>query len=197
MKSALVALVLFAAAPALAQSGERRGFIGYSVGPAAPFGAFADVSPTNERDGRAFPGYSSNLVNVVYPVGKRFGVAASGTYSEYVWRDGGDDDWWQMASLAVGPMYTRRLAARAAVDLKAMVGFVALTPVVDGFSSDAWTGSGLAVDLRAAVRYDLTRRWAVFAEGGVQASNVSFDNGDRKDYRAMISGFGLALQPAW
>src|SRR5688500_11298921 len=93
MKSALVALVLFAAAPALAQSGERRGFIGYSVGPAAPFGAFADVSPTNERDGRAFPGYSSNLVNVVYPIGQRFSVAASGTYSEYVWRDGGDDDW--------------------------------------------------------------------------------------------------------
>jgi hypothetical protein len=58
-------------------------------------------------------------------------------------------------------------------------------------------GNGLGVDLRAAVRYNLTRRWAVFAEGGVQASNVPFDNGDRKDFRAMISGFGIAFRPSW
>jgi hypothetical protein len=197
MKRALLVLTLFAAGPALAQSEERRGFIGFSIGPAAPFGAFADASSANGRAGRAFPGYASNLLNIVYPIGQRFGVAASGTYSEYVWRDGGDDDWWQMASLAVGPMYSHRLAARAALDLKAMVGLVALTPVIDGLTSNDATGSGLAVDLRAAVRYNVSRRWALFTEGGVQASNVSFKDGDRKDFRAVISGFGLAFQPTW
>jgi len=96
MKSALLVLLLFTAEPALAQAEERRGYIGYSIGPAVPFGRFADASSANARAGRAFPGYSSNLLSIVYPVGQRFGVAASGTYSEYVWRNGGDDDWWQM-----------------------------------------------------------------------------------------------------
>ena len=197
MKSALLVLAMFAAAPAFAQGEERRGFIGLSIGPAAPFGAFGDASSANARAGRAFPGYSSNLLNIVYPIGQRFGVAASGSYGEYVWRDGGDDDWWQVASLSVGPSYSHRLTAKAALDLKAMFGLVALTPVVDGFSSTDATGSALGVDLRAAIRYDVFRRWAIFAEGGVQSSGVSFSDGSRKDYRAVISGFGIAFRPAW
>ena len=197
MKRALFALTLFAAEPALAQAETQRGFIGYSVGPAMPFGGFADVSPSNARGGRAHSGYASNLVNVVYPLGPRLGVAVSGTYSEYVWRDGGGDDWWQMASLTAGPAYSHPLGSRAALQLKAMAGFVALTPVVDGFAAQSGTGSGLAADVRAAVRYDVTRRWSVFTEGGVQASNVSFDNGNRTDFRALISGFGVAFRPSW
>jgi hypothetical protein len=197
MKISLVALALLAAVPAFAQEPERRGFIGFSIGPASPFGSFADASPANARDGRAFPGYSSNLVNILYPVGQRFNLAASGTYSEYVWRDGGDDDWWQMASLMLGPAYAQPLGARATLDLKAMAGLVALTPVLDRRAGPDDQGNALGVDLRAAVRYNVTRRWAVFAEGGVQAANVSFDNGDKKDFRAMISGFGIAFRPAW
>jgi hypothetical protein len=197
MKSSCLVLALFAAAPAFAQVEERRGFIGFSIGPAAPFGAFADASSANPRGGRAFPGYASNLLNVVYPIGRRFGVAVSGTYSEYVWRDGGDDDWWQMASLTLGPMYSRRLAAKTALDLKAMFGLITLTPVVDQFSSPDAQGSGFGVDVRAAIRYDVFRRWAIFAEGGVQSSGVSFLDGSRKDFRAVISGIGIALQPAW
>jgi hypothetical protein len=197
VKRILLVLALFAIEPAHAQEAERRGFIGYSVGPAAPFGNFADASPANARGGRAFPGYSSNLLNIMYPIGRRFGVAASGTYSEYVWREGGDDDWWQMASLTVGPTYSQPLGARAALDLKAMVGLVTLTPVIDSFSSDDAQGNALGAELRAAVRYNVSRRWAVFAEGGIQAANVSFGNGDQKDFRAMISGFGIAFRPAW
>jgi hypothetical protein len=176
---------------------KRRGFIGFSVGPSTPFGNFADASSTNARGGRAFPGYSSNLVSIVYPIGQRFGVAAAGSYGEYVWRDGGDDDWWQVATLAVGPMYSQRLSAKAALDLKAMFGLITMSPVIDGFGDPANQGNSLGADLRATLRYDVFRRWAVYAEGGIQASNVSFRNGDRKDYRAAISGFGIAFQPAW
>jgi hypothetical protein len=197
MRSALLVFLLFAAEPAFAQDEERRGFIGYSVGPAMPFGNFADASPTNARGGRAFPGYSSNLLNIVYPTGRRFDVAGTATYGEFVWQDGGDDDWWQMASLTAGPAYSRRLGARATLDLKAMAGFVILTPVVDSYSAQGSEGIGPAADLRAAVRYNVSRRWAMFAEGGVQASNVSFDDGTRTDYRALVSGFGLAYRPAW
>lgn len=72
----------------------------------------------------------------------------------------GGDDWWQVAGLTVGPLYSVRINARTAVDLKAMVGLMAMTPVIDGYSTDNGTGSGFAVDLRAAVRYDVFTRWA-------------------------------------
>jgi hypothetical protein len=78
-----------------------------------------------------------------------------------------------------------------------MAGVVTLTPVIDSYSAQDATGSGLAADLRAAVRYDVSRRWSVFTEGGVQAANVSFANGNRTDFRALISGFGIAFRPAW
>jgi opacity protein-like surface antigen len=64
-------------------------------------------------------------------------------------------------------------------------------------ASDDDRGSGLGIDLRAAVRYDVLRRWAIFAEGGIQGSNVSFASGGRTSYRALISGLGIAFRPAW
>jgi hypothetical protein len=102
-----------------------------------------------------------------------------------------------MSSLTVGPMYSQRLDARTALDLKAMTGWISLTPVIDGLAGPNDQGNSLGVDLRAAVRYQFFTRWTVFAEGGVQAANVSFLNGERKDYRALISGFGVAYRPGW
>jgi hypothetical protein len=190
-------IMLFSAEQALAQDVERRGFIGLGIGPSVPFGGFADASPANARGGRALPGYTDTYLNLGYRFRRRFGVAAAGSYSEYVMRDGGDDDWWQVALVAVGPMYSHRLNAKAALDVKAMVAFAVLTPVVDSYSTDDGTGAGLGVDVRAAVRYDVFARWAVFAEGGLQSSGVSFGPGVRKDYRAMISGLGIAFRPVW
>lgn len=190
------AIVLNAAAPALAQVEERRGFIGLGIGPSAPFGSFADASP-GARAGRATPGYTSTLLNVGYRVRERLGVAGTLAYSEYLMRDGGEDDWWQVATLTVGPMYSHSLNARAALDLKAMLGLFALTPVIDSYTTVDGTGSGLGLDLRAALRYDVLRRWAVYAEGGLQASDVSFNSGRRTDHRALISGLGILFRPAW
>ena len=194
---AFLVVLLFAAGPAPAQDEDRRAFIGLGIGPSAPFGSFADASSGNERAGRATPGYTSTFLNLGYRFGHRVGVAAAFSYSEYVMRDGGDDDWWQVAGLTVGPMYSLRLDPKAALDLKAMFGLIALTPVVDSYTTIDGTGSGAGIDMRATVRYDVFRRWALFAEGGLQASGVSFDSGLRTDYRALISGFGIAFRPAW
>jgi hypothetical protein len=193
----LMLVALLAAEPALAQGEERRGFIGLGIGPSAPFGSFAAASSIGEGTGRAKPGYSSTFLNLGYRFRQRLGVAAAFSYNQYTLRDGGDDDWWEVAGLVIGPMYTHRLNARAAVDLKAMFGQMALTPVIDSYSTDHGTGGSLGIDLRTAVRYDVFRRWAVFAEGGVQASRVSFSSGVRKDYRALVSGVGIAFRPAW
>lgn len=193
----LAVMMFFGPAPGLAQDGERRGFIGLGIGPSAPFGSFADTSLVNTRAGRATTGYTSTILNLGYRFGRRLGVAAAFSYSEYVMRNGGDDDWWQVAGLTVGPMYSYRLNLKTALDLKAMLGLIALTPVVDSYSTSDGTGSGVGVDMRAALRYDLFRRWALFAEAGVQSSGVAFNSGVRNDFRAMISGFGVAFRPRW
>ena len=189
---------LLTAQRALAQEQERRGFIGLGIGPSAPLGKFASASSTSTRSGRATPGYTDTFLNLGYRLRERFGIAAAISYSEYPMRDGAeDDDWWQVATVTAGPLYSLRLNTRAAVDLKVMFGLVVLTPVVDSYTTDDGVGSGPGIDVRAAVRYDVFRRWAVFAEGGVQGSGVTFNSGVRKDYGALISGFGVAFRPAW
>jgi hypothetical protein len=194
---AFLVVVLFTAEPALAQQNERRGFIGLGIGPSAPLGSFGDASSTNKRGGRATTGYTDTFLNLGYRFRKSLGMAAAISYSEYPMRGDGDDDWWQVAGLMVGPMYSLRLNTRAALDLKAMFGMIMLTPVEDSYTTDDGTGSGFGVDVRAALRYDVLRRWALFAEGGLQSSGVSFNSGARKDYRALISGFGIAFRPSW
>ena len=194
---ALPLVMLLAAGPALAQGEARRGFIGLGIGPSAPFGGFADMSPGNAEGGRATAGYTDTIVNVAYRSGRRLGVAGAFSYSEFDMRDEEDDDWWQVAGLVIGPMYSHPLGARAAVDLKAMAGLIAMTPVVDSYTTADGTGSGLGLDVRAAARYDVFRRWAVFADVGIQTAGVSFTTGVRKDYRAIISGLGIAFRPVW
>jgi hypothetical protein len=192
---ALAVMVACGPARGFAQDDERRGFIGVGIGPSAPFGIFADPSQVDTRAGRATPGYTSTMLNVGYRIGREFGVAGAFSYSEYVMRDGGDDDWWQVAGLTAGPMYSRRINNKTAVDVKAMLGLIVLTPVVDSYAD--LVVSGLGVDMRAALRYDVFRRVALFAEAGVQSSNGSSAAGVRNDYRAMISGFGVAYRPKW
>lgn len=197
LRLALPLIAFVAAQSAVAQGPERRGFIGLGIGPSTPVGTFADRSRSDMESGRALPGYTSTLLNLGYRFGESFGVAAVFAYSQYDIREGGDDDWWEVAEASIGPMYSRALSAKAALDLKAMFGLIAMTPVVDGYSTGHGTGSGLGVDLRATLRYDLLRQWALFAEGGFQTSGVSFDSGARTNYRAVISGLGLAYRPAW
>ena len=142
-------------------------------------------------------GYTDTLLNLGYRFRQSLGMAAALSYSEYPMRGVGNDDWWQVAGITVGPMYSLRLNARTALDLKAMFGMIVLTPVEDSYTTDDGTGTGIGIDVRAALRYDVLRRWALFAEGGLQSSGVSFNSGARKDYRALISGFGFAFRPAW
>ena len=192
------ACVVLLSRAAAAQREDRRGFIGLGIGPAQPIGPFASASGTNPREGRAFPGYTDTMLNIAYRRGQHFGIAGFFSYSEYVMRNGGNDDWWQVATLSVGPMYSYPLGAKASLDLKGTAGFVALTPVIDNYTTSDETGSGLLIDVRAAIRYDVFRRWAIFADGGLQAANVSYPaSGAATDVRALVSGIGIAFRPKW
>jgi hypothetical protein len=192
-----LALGALCAATAEGQQG-RRGFIGLDIGPSQPFGAFKSAAE-RAGAGNARAGYTSTLLNVGWRRGPHWGVAGLLAYSEYFMRndDGADNDWWQVAFLTVGPMYTMPLGSRAAVDVKGTLGLAALTPVIDNMASDSDTGAGLAIDLRTTLRYDFATRWAVFAEGGVQASNASLGAGGSQKYRSLIAGFGIAFRPQW
>jgi hypothetical protein len=192
----LLSLALFAVEPAEAQQTERRGFIGLGIGPSLPVAGFADALPSHEQGGRTTTGYTDTLVNLGYRFRERFGLAVAFSYSEYPVR-GDDDDWWQVAGVTGGPMYSLPLSPRAALDLKAMLGMIVLTPVVDGYTTDDGVGVGLGFDLRATLRYDVFRRWALFVDGGLHSSNASFDATTRADYRALVSGFGVAFRPTW
>lgn len=193
----LLAVFFIAGDTVEAQQGERRGFIGLGIGPSMPLGSFADETQVHLAGRGAATGYTSTLVNLGYRFRDRLGFSAALAYSEYPIHDVGDDDWWQVASVFGGPMYSVRLNTRAAMDFKAMLGLVVLTPVEDGFSTSGRVGSGLGVDVRAAIRYDVFRRWAVFAESGVQSSGASFGLNEYQGYRALISGFGAAFRPEW
>ena len=199
-------LLLCVAQPAFAQRDDRggvaddrgrRGFIGLGIGPSVPFGGFTEASSVVEGTGRATAGYTSTFLNIGYRIRPRLGVAAAAAYGQYDMSGGGGDDWWEIATLVIGPMYTRPLGARGALDLKAMFGLIAVTPAVDSYETYAKTGSGLGIDTRATLRYDVFERWAVFAEGGLQASGVSFPSGAETSYGALISGLGVAFRPAW
>jgi outer membrane protein with beta-barrel domain len=197
VKFAVLLIVIITAEPARAQEKEPRGFIGLGIGPSAPLGSFAEASSSDSRTGPANSGYTDSFLNLGYRFRQHLGVAATFSYSEYTMHSGVSEDWWQVAVVTVGPMYSLPLGPRAALDLKAMAGLMALTPVVASFTTDDGTGSGLGVDMRAAVRYDVFRQWAVFAEAGMQAAGVSYNSGSHTSYRALISGLGVAFRPAW
>jgi hypothetical protein len=193
----VVALSALCGATASAQQG-RRGFIGLDIGPSQPFGDFKRAAG-GAGAGNARAGYTSTLLNVGWRRGPRWGIAGLLAYSEYLMRDsdGAENDWWQVAFLTAGPMYTVPLGNRAALDVKGTIGLAALTPVIDNYASDSDTGPGLALDLRTTLRYDFATRWAVFAEGGVQATNTTVGAGVAQKYRALIAGFGIAFRPQW
>jgi hypothetical protein len=192
----LLAVALFAVEPAEAQQTERRGFIGLGIGPSLPVASFSDALPSHEQGGRTTTGYTDTVVNLGFRFRGRFGLAVALSYSEYPVR-GDDDDWWQVAGVTGGPMYSLPLFPRTTLDLKAMFGMIVLTPVVDGYTTDYGVGVGLGFDFRATLRYDVLRRWALFVDGGLHSSNVSFDAATRTDYRALVSGFGVAFRPMW
>jgi hypothetical protein len=183
------------ATSASAQSEERQAFIGINIGPAIPFGTFADKSTTNARAGRAKLGYNDSFLNFGKRLGTHWGVSATVFYNEHDIEDPAKDDWWQVAGLTVGPMYTRSIAPRTLLDLKMKLGFITTTQVIDEFENAR--GDGLATDMRLGLRYNVHRRWALVAETGVLYSDQKIRSGGTMGFRALITGLGFAYRPGW
>lgn len=193
----MLALLACCSTQCLAQSEPRAGFIGLDIGPSVPFGSLARAAAVNPRAAAATSGYTDTFLNAGRRMGEHWGLAVLASYSEFVTPGDGDDDWWQVATVMAGPMYTVPLGERTAVDLKAVAGFVALTPVINSFTTEHKSGGGLGVDLRAVIRRDVFTRWALYAEGGIEASRVSFPSGLTGSMGVLMTGIGIAYRPSW
>jgi hypothetical protein len=191
----LLTVALISGTPAHAQSDDRKSYIGITIGPAIPIGAFADLSTTHPRAGRAQLGYCDTFLNFGRRSGKHWGVAASVGYDEHNIQDLQKDDWWQVAAIGGGPMYTKDIARKTVLDFKAKAMFITTTRIIDSYEYNR--GVGLGVDLRATLRYNVHRRWALLAESGVIASNQTFDDGSATDLRVFVTGLGIAYRPSW
>ncbi len=177
-----------------AQTDERKAFIGITIGPSIPFGTFANT--TNEPGGGgARTGYNDSFLNLGKQVGTHWGWAGSVFYNEHNMKAQGGDDWWQVAGVTAGPMYSTSLSRRAIVDLKLKVGFLTTMPIIDAYETAR--GRGFATDARVSLRYNVLRRWCLLTEAGVVVSNQSFEDETRQGFRAFVSGFGVAYRPSW
>ncbi len=191
---------LFAAAPADAQPEHRRAFLGVGRGPSVASGNFVEASTTGTRGGTTTLGYSDTFL-VAYRVRQHLALAVAFSFSHYPLHetDVNYDNGWNTTSATAGLVYSIPLSTKAAVDLKAMAGQTGLQQLVaDTYTTTGARADGLLFDVRAAFRYDVRPQWVVFAEAGLQTtSSVGFETGVRKNFRAIVSGVGIAFRPAW
>src|SRR6266545_261125 len=160
---------LFGASLAKAQSRERNKYFALIIGPGLPIGGYADSPTASPGAGPALSGYIDTFANFAYRLGRRGGIAASLAYGEFAMASPGDDDWWQVTVLTIGPMYVKPLSEKLDLELKAKAGMMATVEIIDNFENAK--GVGFALDLRSGLRYDAFKRWSALAEVGLVTSN--------------------------
>jgi len=179
---------------AKAQSDERKGFIGIVLGPSIPLGEFKNNSLKNENGEILITGYSDSFVNFGYLFNQNLGICASVFYNQYDLDNVSSEMWWMLAGITAGPMFSLPVKDKFFLDLKAKLGFVGATLVIDGYASQFDMGKGLGIDLRASFRYNFSRRWCVLTETGYISSHQKFLDARMLKTNAVILGLGIAYR---
>lgn len=177
-----------------AQNNEKKGFIGISIGPAIPIGSFANKSLSDPHAGFAKTGYSDSFINFGYLFNKKFGISASIFYNEHNVDKSVTEDWWKLSGVTAGPMYALPLSEKLTFDIKAKIGFLGTTLIVDTYENQDNVGSGLGIDIRSGLRYNLARRWCLFAETGLVHSNQKMGDGRKGKIQFLLTGFGIGFR---
>jgi hypothetical protein len=157
-----------------AQTNEKKGYIGMTLGPSYPILDFADNSINNVNAGFARRGYSNTLINFGYRFGKNLGISASVFYSQYDVYQSATDIWWAVSGITAGPMLTIPVTDKLFLDMKTNFGFVAADYVIEGLLYNENAGRGLGIDIRTSIRYNLFKRWCFIIEGGFLSSNQKY-----------------------
>lgn len=169
-----------------AQSSNRKGFIGITLGPSIPIGDFADNSLSNDNAGFAKTGFNINVINFGYKFGQNFGITGSWFGAEHSVDAGGVDDMLSYGGLMGGPMLSFPVNEKLDFDLKGMIGFFSST--LNQNKPGETSGIGVGFDFGTSFRYNFTEKWCLLINGDYFASNLKFDEGNKK-----ISSINLSL----
>lgn len=167
-------------------SQERKGYIGLSVGPSIPIGAFG--SSTGEG-GLAKTGVQLNLVNLGYLFSEHVGIAGSwfGTANPF---DIDGFDPWIYGGLMVGPLVSFPVGEKVDWDLRPMVGYSVVTePLYDT------QGSALALSAGTTFRFNVGARVALLLGAEYLYTKPEFeDAGFEQNIGALSLTFGVAFR---
>jgi len=169
-----------------AQSSDRKGFIGITIGPSIPIGDFADNSLNNDNAGYAKTGLNINLINFGYKFGQNFGITGLWFGAAHSVDFSAVDAMWSYGGLMGGPMLSFPINEKLIFDLKGMIGFVSAK--LDMYALGETSGIGVGFDFGASFRYNFSEKWCLLINGDYLASTSKFDEGDQK-----ISTINLSL----
>lgn len=192
MKRCLIILLLVVlSANLFAQSNERKGFIGITLGPSMPIGDFGNQSLSNFNAGFAKTGLNISLINFGYRFGTNFGIAGTWFGAANPVNINNVTATWSYGSLMVGPMLTFPINKKLDFDLKGMIGYVSAKMDLDNFGETSLTGVGF--DFGTALRYNFSERWCLLFNADYFSSNSKSDDGKQK-IAAINLAFGVGYR---
>lgn len=195
MKTILIALIfLLIGVNLLAQTEERKGFLGISLGPAFPIGNFGSRSINNPDAGFAKDGYINSFLNFGITYKNHLGFSAAILYGQNDIAQRETVDWWQIVGFTGGLMLTCNLTKKIVIDFKPRIGIILSDEVIDGYSTFATQGKGACLDLRTSFRYNIFKRWCLIAEAGYLFSPQLFGDRSKLTIQTITSGIGFACR---
>src|SRR5690606_29984764 len=128
----ILTLFTFLSFESPAQTPQRNGYIGISIGPSIPIGEFKD-------EALARTGVNLSLINFGYLFNGRFGIAANWFGGAHI-IDGGafgiSDGMWSYGGLLAGPLVSNRIGSQLDFDVKLQIGFSAANMELEGYQVD-------------------------------------------------------------
>ena len=156
---------------------EHRNFFGWVIGPSFPVGDFAGKSSGNDNPVIAKSGYSSDL-NLGLKLSPKLTISLSGFYNQYDVTEGDADYYWLVGGGAIGPLFEIAVTEKFFIDLKPRIGILEAQLIM----AEAYvemTGSGIAINPGASLRYSIARRWILITKAEYLYANpkeLSFNN---------------------
>lgn len=174
----------------MAQTSERRGYIGLSMGPAFPL---VDAYTSAPIDVVARTGTTLIVVNFGYCIGRNYGITGSSMGVKFRVDVGDSFIKVTYGGLMGGPFFTYALSERIDFDVKAMIGLVSTKLCLN--DAQGKTTSGLGYAFGTGIRYSFAKKWCILLYGDYFAGNP-LDSEERINMAsiAIIAGVAYRLK---